>query len=1222
MTRTRRTNRGPPGLRIFQANVGRGGAAHDIALNLASEEGAEVIAIQEPWTMADLERRITKTHPSYTTFAPETTWSSRPRVMLYVRRGTDLQTTQPHAPTSPDVASVRLCGPRTPPLEIWNVYNAPSGAIRAGEGLQAILRQSPANNSIVLGDFNIRHREWDQMTSAAPGSGDELIDWATRFNLRIANPMDSPTHARGSTLDLVFSNNLNTLTTVSAELHTTSDHETLLTVVNGCLPGPPPPGRLRHKARDKDKFRALLQHATSTAFSDVQAEAQALVEAISTALEGSTPRSRESAKAAAWWTEGVRQARLAYRTAQAQGRSDYEKKEFRRAIRIAKRSYWHGKVEEAESLQEVYKITRWHKGVSAYQSPPLNRSDGSIATTPEEKAQLLRTSLLCRHTEATDIDPNTPAVPVRSIPWAPIAIEEAYNATCVTQTTAPGTDEITAEVIREAWPLLGNRITHLFQACTNSGTHPIAFKGATVVVLPKAGKRDKSSPKAYRPIALLSCLGKGLERLLARRISHLALKLQILAPDQCSATSKRSASDLTTALVCDIEKAWAQKKVVGIVTADVKGAFDGVLRGRLVSRLREQGWPENVLRWVNSFCSDRSACIRLDGTTSQTFPILCGLPQGSPISPILFLLYVEPFLKLSNRRFGYADDGCLFATGSTLLECQENLQKELDSTLRWGLENGISFDAAKTELQYFHRKNKNREEHPVLFGETVITPNEVTRWLGLLLDRKLTFSKHLQHAVTRAKRVTDHVQRLCTTVRGLQPALARQAMQACAFSTLFYGAETWYAKNTAKRATRQAQVAINRAARAILPVYKTTPVAALLRETGWGPAEAWLNRIHDRLAVRVASADPRHPLRRRWKSTRMRWICQRQDIQLAGDTLTAPWDNPDRTATKELIGAVGKEYGAAAFKDWERSRPRLDLTVFSDGAVARDGNAGAGFVVFRGDTQVVSTGHIPLGQTVEIEDAEVIGARAGLQAAMDSIMARTATNVTVCLDSEKVATALAVGRPLASSYTDYHDFQRLAATWNKRDRSLHANDGQIKIRWCPGHQGIKGNTQADLLAKEACTMSSNTTTVSVSKAKTLLRARYAATCQAHWNKNAPARYKDLGITLEKNSPKELQLPRAILGRLLAARSGHGDYAAYHTRFHHHDANISCQCGRDKAPEHFFFCRKGRQTARLQTPPNLTSHAAIKWVLSTQEGAVQLKDWCQNTRFFETICPNH
>ena len=196
-------------------------------------------------------------------------------------------------------------------------------------------------------------------------------------------------------------------------------------------------------------------------------------------------------------------------------------------------------------------------------------------------------------------------------------------------------------------------------------------------MLPKPGKRDRTLPSSYRPISLLSCLGKGLERLIARRISYWALKLKILARDQCSAISRRSAIDLTTALHCDLRKAWEEKKVAGIVTVDVHGAFDCVPRNRLIFRLKTRGWPMNLTEWIRSFLSGRTARVCLDGVYTDPLPIMYGLPQGSPVSPILFLLYMEPLLRISRGRFGYADDAAILASANSLAECHSKLQTQL-----------------------------------------------------------------------------------------------------------------------------------------------------------------------------------------------------------------------------------------------------------------------------------------------------------------------------------------------------------------------------------------------------------------------------------------------------------------------------------------------------------------------------------------------------------------
>lgn len=197
--------------------------------------------------------------------------------------------------------------------------------------------------------------------------------------------------------------------------------------------------------------------------------------------------------------------------------------------------------------------------------------------SPELKALLFRNTLPSRHLEVEDIYDSAPTVASRLIIWEPISEAEAFSATCQVSSTSPGEDELTAPIIRLAWNTLGKRINNLFDRCVHLGVHPKIFKQANVIILPKSGRRERSLPLSYRPIALLSRLGKDLERLLARFKSYCASKYEILTQNQCSAIRQRSAVFLKTALICDIRKALLDGKVAGIVTIDFKGAFDGIL---------------------------------------------------------------------------------------------------------------------------------------------------------------------------------------------------------------------------------------------------------------------------------------------------------------------------------------------------------------------------------------------------------------------------------------------------------------------------------------------------------------------------------------------------------------------------------------------------------------------------------------------------------------------
>jgi hypothetical protein len=264
----------------------------------------------------------------------------------------------------------------------------------------------------------------------------------------------------------------------------------------------------------------------------------------------------------------------------------------RKVTRQAKDSFYKKKLDEAATSKDVFDIEKWHKSTGSFRFPPLKdpqHPQNSPATSLEAKRDVLARNLLQNVAETGDIPLSAPAVPTTSLPFPDITEQEVEKSILGAGSTTPGKDEISTPVIRLGWPLLKKHVFTLFQACLQTGYHPSCFRTAILAILGKPDKADKSSPRSYRPIALLSVLGKGLERLVAKRMAWIAIKYNILASQQFSALPLRSSVDLTTCLTHDIETALNKGLTASVPTLDVKGAFDTVLPGRLVRRLREQG---------------------------------------------------------------------------------------------------------------------------------------------------------------------------------------------------------------------------------------------------------------------------------------------------------------------------------------------------------------------------------------------------------------------------------------------------------------------------------------------------------------------------------------------------------------------------------------------------------------------------------------------------------
>ena len=203
---------------------------------------------------------------------------------------------------------------------------------------------------------------------------------------------------------------------------------------------------------------------------------------------------------------------------------------------------------------------------------------------------------------------------------------------------APGPDGTTNRILKACSTKLAELLTPLFQDCVTHAYHPREFKRANTIALRKPGKKYNTSSKAYRPIALLNTMGKVLEAVIARKITHIAEQHRLLPDTQMGARRGRSTESALELLTEQVHTVWGQgnNKVATLLSMDVAGAFDTVSHRRLIHNLRKRKIPKWITDWTASFLKERRTTLTINRRVTEEFT---GIPQRSPISPILYLFY-------------------------------------------------------------------------------------------------------------------------------------------------------------------------------------------------------------------------------------------------------------------------------------------------------------------------------------------------------------------------------------------------------------------------------------------------------------------------------------------------------------------------------------------------------------------------------------------------------
>jgi hypothetical protein len=307
------------------------------------------------------------------------------------------------------------------------------------------------------------------------------------------------------------------------------------------------------------------------------------------------------------------------------------------------------------------------------------------------------------------------------------------------------------------------------------------------------------------------------------------------------------------------------KNVATLLSLDISGAFDTVNSTRLLDILRKKGFPGWLVRWVRAFMTDRTTTLLFQGEESEPRRLLASLPQGSPLSPILFLFYNAELIELCNNprerlsAIGFVDDVNILAYGPTTQGNCSRLQQAHSKCLEWAKRHGIHFAPSKYELIHFTRR-RNAFDLTASVNLEGITqePKASVRVLGVWLDTKLKWGPHYKQIQHKMTTQTQALSRVAAATWGATFQNARQLYTAIIRPAITYGAGTWHSTSDSPAkskglATRLATIQ-NQCLRIVGGAYRATPIRSLEVETHIPPIDLQLDYLNAKAQSRLEDA--------------------------------------------------------------------------------------------------------------------------------------------------------------------------------------------------------------------------------------------------------------------------------------------------------------------------------------------------------------------------------
>ena len=764
---------------------------------LAAMDEYHIIGVAETWINTENRDYLAEYQlPGYTFFSCERKQRTGGGVILYVKTSLHPIVTQQDEVNNVDIVVVQIKN-RSRKLNLGLIYRPPGQSVVTDDRLYELIAEiSCYSDSVIFGDFNLPVNRWGEQLGAHTGR--DLYNNLQESALH--QLVTQPTRGN-NILDVVFSTSETLVgNVIVGPEFSTSDHRIVTfdikmmeDEVNTSSEKVPD-----FRLADFGRLRSLLADLNWSevlAVTDINKSWEKFTESFNEAVGKCVPlrtrRANRNTKPK-WWNNRIqnnlsakkRAFRKYLQTQELNDKQEYERlrRETKKMIRNSKKNLeLHIANASKENPKEFYNYAR-KKRVLSSNIGPLIMENGQHTEDDSEMADILNEYFASVFTseDNTAMPPSLPPQDesfIDSFVFTENDILRTINKLKANKT--PGPDKISPRIIKEVKNEILKPLSILFNKSLASGKVPSEWKLANVTPIFKKG--DKSKPNNYRPISLTSVVCKLMETVIRDKVVTYLEENKLINNSQHGFRNKRSCLTNLLDFYNDVFSLHDECGSVDVVYLDFQKAFDKVPHNRLLNKVHAHGIRGNIHRWLKDWLAERKQRVVLNGRSSNWRNVISGVPQGSVLGPVLFLIYVNDMDEgLSSKISKFADDTKI-ASKIITTEDRRKFQNDLDRLANWAQSWQMKFNVEKCKV--LHIGNSNDQVNYKMNGAEL---SKVTKEkdLGVVISSDLKPSLHCKEVMKTANKLVGFIGRTFEyksekVIRTLYNSLIRPHLEYC-----------------------------------------------------------------------------------------------------------------------------------------------------------------------------------------------------------------------------------------------------------------------------------------------------------------------------------------------------------------------------------------------------------------------------------------------------------